>query len=152
MTLKNKITVRQMEYKDITAVAEIEKLCFSSPWNEQMISEEIDNDFSQMFVAESEGAVCGYCGVQLLAGEGYITNIAVHPDFRRKGIGRLLLQRLEALANEEHAEFLTLEVRESNAPAIALYSGMGFEAVGIRRQYYTNPTEDALLMTREFEK
>lgn len=150
MTLKNKITVRYMEYQDVSAVAEIEKLSFSSPWTEQMIEEEIDNDFAFMFVAQEDGVICGYCGVQLMVGEGYITNIAVHPEFRRKGIGRLLVQKLIDLAEEAEAEFLTLEVRESNIPAIALYTSMGFETVGVRSRYYTNPTEDALLMTRKF--
>ena len=150
MMPKNEITIRDMEHGMVDAVAELERLCFSSPWSSDMIIEELENSFARLFVAEMGGKIAGYCGVQLLAGEGYITNVAVHPDWRRLGIGRMLVNRLVELAIEETAEFLTLEVRKSNEAAIGLYQSMGFEEVGVRPGYYSKPIEDALLMTRRF--
>ena len=98
-------------------------------------------------VAEQDGEVQGYVGCQTVLDEGYITNVAVSPDFRRQGIARALIAELTAKAGENKLAFVTLEVRESNAPAIALYTGAGFAPVGKRKNFYSNPTENAVLMT-----
>ena len=92
----------------------------------------------------------GYVGCQTVLDEGYITNVAVSPDFRRRGAARLLIAELIARAKEKGLAFVTLEVRESNAPAIALYAGVGFAPVGTRKNFYSNPAENALLMTINF--
>ena len=98
-------------------------------------------------VAEQDGRTAGYVGCQTVLDEGYITNVAVSPDFRRQGIARALIAELTAKAGENKLAFVTLEVRESNAPAIALYTGAGFVPVGKRKNFYSNPTENAVLMT-----
>ena len=98
-------------------------------------------------MAEQDGRTAGYVGCQTVLDEGYITNVAVSPDFRRQGIARALIAELTAKAGENKLAFVTLEVRESNAPAIALYTGAGFTPVGKRKNFYSNPTENAVLMT-----
>ena len=100
-----------------------------------------------LLVAEQDGKTAGYVGCQTVLDEGYITNVAVSPDFRRQGIARALIAELTAKAEENKLAFVTLEVRESNAPAIALYTGAGFAPVGKRKNFYSNPTENAVLMT-----
>lgn len=98
-------------------------------------------------MAEQDGRTAGYVGCQTVLDEGYITNVAVSPDFRRQGIARALIAELTAKAGENKLAFVTLEVRESNAPAIALYTGAGFVPVGKRKNFYSNPAENAVLMT-----
>ena len=98
-------------------------------------------------MAEQDGRTAGYVGCQTVLDEGYITNVAVSPDFRRQGIARALIAELTAKAGGNKLAFVTLEVRESNAPAIALYTGAGFAPVGKRKDFYSNPTENAVLMT-----
>ena len=127
------------------ALAEIERACFHAPWSENMLREELGKGI--FLVAEQDGRTAGYVGCQTVLDEGYITNVAVSPDFRRQGIARALIAELTAKAGENKLAFVTLEVRESNAPAIALYTGAGFAPVGKRKNFYSNPTENAVLMT-----
>lgn len=147
MMQKSSIKIRIAEISDISAIAGLEKMCFSSPWSENSIQGTMSGENALFLVAEKYGSVCGYIGAYYVLDEGYITNIAVNPDYRRQGIGRELLceliERGEALA----LKFWTLEVRTGNTGAIALYKNMGFESVGIRPRFYSNPTEDAALMT-----
>ena len=110
-----------------------------------MLREELGKGI--FLVAEQDGAAAGYVGCQTVLDEGYITNVAVSPDCRRQGIGRALVAALKARAAQAGLAFVTLEARASNAPAIALYEGAGFRRVGVRRNFYTAPTEDAVLMT-----
>lgn len=130
----------------VHAVAQIEQACFAEPWTEEGLREELDNACARFLVAEAEdGAVAGYIGCHTVLDEGYIANAAVSPAYRRRGIGRQLVQAL--LERSADLAFVTLEVRVSNQAAIALYTDCGFQSVGVRRKFYSHPTEDALLMT-----
>lgn len=130
----------------IAAVAEIECACFADPWTEDGLREELGNSCARFLTAVDEaGEVAGYIGCHTVLDEGYIANVAVSPKLRRRGVGRQLVQAL--LAQSGDLSFVTLEVRASNEPAIALYTGCGFVPVGTRRNFYSHPTEDALLMT-----
>ena len=147
---KSDVALRLMEYSDVDAVVALERECFTDAWSENMIREELDNEFCYMYVAEINGNVVGYAGVQMILDEGYITNVAVTESKRRCGIGRALVGRLVEAAKERELAFLTLEVRRSNASAITLYESFGFKLEGVRAGYYKNPIEDALLMTLRF--
>ena len=136
----------------IPQIAELERQCFSKPWNEQMLAEELDNQCAAFLVAvepETEQPV-GYAGLLVVADEGYITNVAVDPSCRRQGVAGQLLQVFDSFARGNHLAFLTLEVRPSNAAAIALYEGFGFAEAGRRRNYYDLPKEDALILTKYY--
>ena len=136
----------------IPQIAELERQCFSKPWNEQMLAEELENQCAAFLVAEDAVTddVLGYAGLLVAADEGYITNVAVRPECRRQGIAGKLLQVFLDFAQGNHLAFLTLEVRASNYDAIALYGSRGFRSVGRRKNYYEHPKEDAIIMTKEF--
>ena len=141
----------RMNESHVSAVAELEKLCFSDPWSENSVVSELKNKLALWLVAEEEGRVSGYIGSQTCGDESDVMNVAVHPDFRRRGIAEALVNRLveELKAIDSHS--LTLEVRASNVPAISLYEKLGFSEVGRRKNYYRNPREDALIMRKEWE-
>ena len=139
------MTVVPMAERHVAALAEIEKACFHAPWSEAMLREELGKGI--FLVAERDGQVVGYVGCQTVLDEGYITNVAVSSDCRRQGVGRALIAELVQRARAQGLSFVTLEARASNAPAIALYEGAGFVRVGVRKNFYTAPTEDAVLMT-----
>lgn len=139
------MTIVPMAERHLAALAEIEKACFHAPWSESMLREELGKGI--FLVAERDGQAVGYVGCQTVLDEGYITNVAVSPDARRQGIARALIVKLTDEARAAGLAFVTLEVRASNAPAIALYEGAGFGRVGVRKNFYTAPTEDAVLMT-----
>jgi ribosomal-protein-alanine N-acetyltransferase len=140
----------RMNESHVSAVAELEKLCFSDPWSENSVASELKNKLALWLVAEEEGRVSGYIGSQTCGDESDVMNVAVHPDFRRRGIAEALVNRLveELKAIDSHS--LTLEVRASNVPAISLYEKLGFSEVGRRKNYYRNPREDALIMRKEW--
>lgn len=138
--------VRKATQADSQGIYELEEMSFSKPWSKVSIDQEFENPVATYFVAEQDGQVIGYVGVWSVVGEGQITNVAVHKDYRGQGFGRQLIQALIAFAEEVKLEILLLEVRESNESAKKLYEGSGFEVIGKRKQYYTQPTEDALLM------
>ena len=132
-------------------VADLERVCFTTPWSRNMLAEELDNACSAFLVAlDDNGSVVGYAGLLVIADEGYITNVAVSPESRRGGVAGQLLDVFLKFAEANQLAFLTLEVRESNYAAIALYGSRGFRAVGRRKNYYEHPKEDAIIMTREF--
>ena len=132
-------------------VVEIEQICFSDPWSRRMLSEHLENECAATLVALSEnGTVLGYAGLLVVLDEGYITNVAVRPEYRRQGIARELLRVFHRFAEGNKMAFLTLEVRDSNASARALYAKHGFKEVGVRKNYYDHPKEDAIIMTLEF--
>jgi len=140
-----------MNADHLDEVAELERICFSTPWSRNMLAEELDNLLSAFLVALDDfGRVVGYAGLQVVLDEGYITNIAVRPECRKQGIAGKLLQVFLDFAEANKLAFLTLEVRASNYDAIALYGTRGFRSVGRRKNYYEHPREDALIMTREF--
>ncbi len=130
----------------VLQVAEIEKSCFSLPWSEDAFYGEIDNPLATYVVAAEEKHVLGFAGVHIISGEGYITNIAVSENARRRGIGQMMLEKLIDICRSK-CTFLTLEVRKSNIPAISLYEKLGFENLGIRKNFYEKPIEDAVIMT-----
>ena len=137
-----------MQERHLAALAEIERACFHAPWSETMLREELGKGI--FLVAEQDGRTAGYVGCQTVLDEGYITNVAVSPNFRRQGIAKALITELIEQAKAKRLAFVTLEVRESNAAARALYAGAGFQPVGIRKNFYSNPTENAVLMTISF--
>ena len=141
-----------MDRSHLAGVAELERMCFSTPWNEAMLEVELYNDTASFIVAEGEdGSVLGYAGLHVILDEGYIDNVAVRPSCRRMGLGDKLLDVFIRFGQANLA-FLTLEVRPSNTPAVALYEKNGFKEVGRRPNYYDDPKEDALLLTREFTR
>ena len=140
-----------MNESHVAQIAELEKICFSDPWSENSVASELNNPLSVWLVAEENGIVCGYVGSQTVLDETDMMNIAVHPDFRRKGIAAALIAELGRLLKERGSRILRLEVRESNAPAIALYETMGFTQLGLRKNYYRNPKENALILGKEWE-
>ena len=141
-----------MTYDHIPEVAALERRCFPDPWSERLLQEQLENESAAALVAlDQEGALLGYAGLSVVLDEGYISNVAVQPHCRRQGIARALLRAFRRFALGNHLSFLTLEVRASNAAAIALYEGEGYREAGRRKNYYRHPTEDALIMTLEFD-
>ncbi len=135
----------------VPQVAELEKLCFSDPWSEQSIASELDNVLALWYVALDDNRVVGYIGSQTVCGETDVMNIAVHPDYRRRGIGQILIEELIREVKNLGSISLTLEVRSSNAPAVSLYEKLGFSQVGLRKNYYRNPKEDAYILRKEWD-
>lgn len=131
-------------------VAAIENDCFSHPWSRRSLESELQNETSRFLVAVEDGKVIGYIGMSTVIDEGYLFNAAVDSHYRKKGVGSALVRELVTWCQKHDFAFLTLEVRESNAPAIALYSRFGFVRVGERKNYYSDPAENALLMTKYF--
>lgn len=132
----------------VTQVAELEKRCFPDPWSERSIASELSNQLALWLVAEDNGVVTGYIGSQTVPDESDMMNVAVHPDYRRRGIAEALVNTLCDALKERGSVSLTLEVRASNEPAKALYEKLGFEQVGRRPNYYRNPKEDALILKK----
>ena len=141
------MTIEPMAERHLEAIAALERACFHEPWSVNALREELDNPNNLFLACVRGGVVAGYVGCQTVLDEGYITNVAVSPDCRRQGVAAALLAELRRRAEDKELSFITLEVRASNAPAIALYEGAGYVPVGTRRNFYTHPTEDALLMT-----
>ena len=141
--------IADVSLEHIAEINELEKLCFSLPWSRQALISQLPDDM-HMFIAAigDDGQVLGYVGMMYVLDEGYISNVAVSPEHRRLGIADALINALIDRANEKDLSFVTLEVRKSNVPAIELYIKNGFSEVGLRKNYYTKPTEDAILMTR----
>ena len=141
----------KMSESHVKAVAELERLCFSDPWSENSVASELKNKLALWLVAEQEDGVAGYIGSQTCGDESDVMNVAVHPDFRRRGIAETLVNALVEELKAIGSRCLTLEVRASNVPAIALYEKLGFDEIGRRKNYYRNPREDALIMRKEWE-
>ncbi len=147
------VKIVPMTADHLEELEKLERICFSRPWSRKMLAEELENQCAAFLVAEDSvsGRVLGYAGLMVVADEGYITNVAVFPEYRRLGIAAQILQVFVQFAAANRLAFLTLEVRPSNAAAIALYQGFGFEEVGRRKNYYDLPKEDALILTKYFE-
>lgn len=135
----------------VAQVAALEKQCFSDPWSENSVASELENPLSLWLIAEEDGAVCGYVGSQTVLDETDMMNIAVCPDCRRKGIAAALITELVSRLKAQGSRILRLEVRESNFSAIALYKAMGFTQLGLRKNYYRNPKENALILGKEWK-
>ena len=149
---KTKVRIVPMTADHLDDIARLEQICFSRPWSRRMLAEELENQCAAFLVALEPGTdkVIGYAGLLVMADEGYITNVAVFPEYRRRGVAEQIIQVFCDFAQGNHLAFLTLEVRPSNAPAISLYNSFGFEEVGRRKNYYDLPREDALILTRYF--
>ncbi len=147
------VKIVPMTADHLEELEKLERICFSRPWSRKMLAEELENQCAAFLVAEDSvsGRVLGYAGLMVVADEGYITNVAVFPEYRRQGIAAQILQVFLQFAKANRLAFLTLEVRPSNAAAIALYQSFGFEEVGRRKNYYDLPKEDALILTKYFE-
>ncbi len=142
------LVVEPMRIGDVPAVLEIERLSFNAPWPAYAFEQELTaNRLAHYVVARSEGRVVGFAGIWLMVDEAHITTFGVHPDHRRRGVGRRLLLRLAERAIELGTARMTLEVRVSNEPAQALYRNFGFRVAGRRIAYYSDDGEDALVMT-----
>ncbi len=141
------IIVRPMVMTDVDGVMAVEHDSFLTPWSRSAFEEELaQNRLARYIVAEENGAIVGYAGTWLVINEAHVTNVAVSSQRRREGIGRLLMQNLMELARENEMESMTLEVRVSNAAARHLYQQLGFVEAGIRKNYYTETKEDALIL------
>ncbi len=133
-----------MKLEHLPEVARLENICFSTPWSENALKEEMENPNAMLFVAVESGKVLGYGGMQIVLGEGFVTNIAVFKEQRGKGVGKAICEKL--IENCKYS--ISLEVRESNLAAINLYENLGFEKVGNRKNFYQNPQENALIYTK----
>lgn len=141
------VIIRPMRKEDVEEVLEIEKLSFSTPWSkEAFISEVTKNSCAKYIVAEVDNKIVGYGGFWVVVDEGHITNIAVHPEYRSKGIGSKIMEGLIDLAKKNGITAMTLEVRESNITAQHLYAKYGFRQLGRRKRYYQDNNEDAIIM------
>lgn len=143
--------ITEMNATHVSQVAALEKLCFADPWSEMSIASELQNLWSYWLVAVSDDRVVGYIGSQSSIDEADVMNVAVHPEHRRQGIAEGLICTLVEELKNRGIHALLLEVRATNAPAIALYEKLGFQQVGLRKNYYRNPKEDALILRKEWE-
>ncbi|MDD4570100.1 MAG: ribosomal protein S18-alanine N-acetyltransferase [Tepidanaerobacteraceae bacterium] len=140
-------TVDIMKMTDIDEVMEVEKQCFTTPWSRYSFSCELrDNQFSQYIVARLDAKIIGYAGMWIILDEAHITNVGVLTEYRGEGVGELLMRSLMVIAKNRGAKKMTLEVRKTNYIAQNLYSKLGFEPAGIRRGYYLDDREDAVIM------
>ena len=144
-------TVRRMRLSDVEAVSRIEAATFPRPWSESAFRQELERNVAARYLVALRGEeIVGYAGAWVILDESHITNIAVAEPWRGKGIGRELTGRLLWYLSNLGASYATLEVRVSNVPAIRLYEAYGFENMGIRKNYYERPTEDAFIMKRSY--
>ena len=146
------LVIKKMNESNIPDIVRLEKICFSQPWSYEELKEELSNKLACFIVAMNRGVLCGYAGMHCICDEAYVTNIAVFPEFRRQNVGSFLLRNLITNAKEKGCVFLSLEVRTSNSAAISLYKSMGFEKMGLRKNFYKDPYEDASIMTLYFNK
>lgn len=137
------------EEKDIPAIEELEKECFSTPWSKTAIKDAMEGN-TAFFIAKKGEKTIGYIGISTVLDEGYITNVAVNEMMRKKGIGTALLNRVFSYSKDNNLSFVSLEVRESNREAISLYTALGFKQEGKRKNFYDKPKEDALILTKRF--
>lgn len=144
-----KIVYTELTETYIDGITELDRLCFTVPWSRNLFLSELHSNNAFYILALHNDRVIGYCGMNFVCGEGSITNIAVHPEYRKNGIASALLERIISFSVGENLEFITLEVRESNINAITLYEKYGFLRVGSRKNYYSDNHETALLMTKE---
>ena len=144
------IRILQMTAQQVSQVAALEKRCFSDPWSENSVASELENPLSLWLVAMDGERLAGYVGSQTVLGESDMMNVAVDEDYRRQGIGKMLIEALVEQLKARESHCLTLEVRDSNTPARNLYASLGFSEIGRRKNYYRNPKEDALILRKEW--
>lgn len=142
-------SVVPFEREHIKDIAKLEAICFSEPWSAEGILESFKTG-TLFFVAKNGKKVLGYVGIKPVLDEGYITNVAVFPEYRKLGVATALLTAIDNLAKEKALLFVSLEVRESNSPAISLYNKFGYKNEGVRKSFYRNPVENAIIMTKRY--
>ena len=145
-------SIQDVREEQLDQIEQLEQLCFSVPWPRDALRRQLPDDNHVFLAATDGGRVLGYVGMMFVLDEGYISNVAVAPAFRRRGIADALITELLRRADALSLSFVTLEVREHNIPAISLYENNGFVRVGLRKNYYQKPCENAVLMTRYLEK
>jgi [ribosomal protein S18]-alanine N-acetyltransferase len=143
------VIIRRMMEKDLMEVVNIEKQAFSDPWSYESFKSDLNNEMALPIVAIYNDQIVGYSSIYVAADEMQLGNFAVSPDHRKMGIGKLMMDEMLKLAAERKSGKIFLEVRESNVPAISIYSSYGFRAVGRRNGYYRNPVENAIIMVKE---
>ena len=142
------ILIRQGNASDAAAIAALEEECFSMPHSTDQLIREFNDNLHSAFVAEWHGQIAGFAGITVIADEGYIGNVAVKKEFRRRGIADRLMNALDGLAEKDQLRFISLEVREGNKTALALYEKHGYTLQGCMKNYYTAPAENALIYTK----
>ena len=150
--MENNIIIRFMTIDDIDEVYKVEEDCFVDPWSKDSIRKELKNDLARYLVAELDNKIVGYVGVWFVVDEGHITNVAVHSDYRGKKIGDRLVKEMVELCKENNLVAMTLEVRTSNTVAQNLYRKYGFKMGGIRKEYYSDNKEDAIIMWNQLKE
>ena len=140
------VNVRKMTVEDVDGVFEVEKSCFEDYWSKNSFLDELKNPNARYLVAETDGKIVGYIGIWLIIDEGHITNVAVHKDYRGRKIGNELMKKMTELCKGNYIKAMTLEVRKSNDVAQNLYKKYGFKLAGIRKEYYSDNKEDAMIM------
>lgn len=150
--MKNNIVLKVANPGDAPAIAEIEKECFSDPWSVNSVKEFISHAENTILCAMCESELCAYISETHILDEVQIANVAVSAKFRQRGIASLLMEALINKCVSHNVTMITLEVRQSNIPATNLYEKFGFESEGIRRNYYRNPQENAVIMNRYFNE
>ena len=146
------MNIVEMTADHVIQIAQLERECFSDPWSQNSIASELENPLSYWLVAMAGNVVAGYVGSQTVLGESDMMNLAVRGEFRRQGVARDLVLALIDGLNQRGSHCLTLEVRDSNAPARKLYEKLGFVQVGIRPNYYQHPREDGQILRKEWER
>ena len=146
----DRITIQRMSSDDLDEVVRLEKLCFSDPWSKQSFQEDLEHQFSIPLVVRFDQRIVGYTCLWCVDEQMEIANFAVSPEFRRKGIGRMMMEEVFSEAMKRGCTSVILSVRETNLPAINLYRGFGFVEAGKRKRYYRFPSEDAIIMVKNF--
>jgi ribosomal-protein-alanine N-acetyltransferase len=150
--MENNIVIRPMTIDDVDGVFEVEKNCFEHYWSKGEFEKEMKNDVARYLVADIDGKIVGYVGIWFVAGEGHITNVAVHSDYRGQKIGDILIKHLVKICKDNNIFAMTLEVRVSNIVAQNLYKKYGFKLAGIRKEYYSDNKEDAMIMWSQLKE
>lgn len=148
----NNIVIEEMKEEDIDGVFEVEKNCFEDYWSKDSFKKELNNNLAKYLVAKVDEKIAGYVGIWFVVDEGHITNVAVHENFRGKKIGDKLIKRLVEVCKDNNIVSMTLEVRASNVVAQNLYRKYGFKMAGIRKEYYSNNKEDAIIMWNDIKE
>ena len=143
------LVIRKGGPEDVDGIAALEQVCFASPWSRESIYHDLaENPLAVYMAAECGGEIVGYVGIWLVAEEGYINNVAVSPSYRRRHVGSALIEAMLAITGQAGIQRHTLEVRVSNQAAKGLYEKFGFREAGLRKGYYEDNGEDAVIMWR----
>lgn len=140
--------IRPMEENDIPQLESIERECFSDFWSKELLKQTFEQKLDSSFVVEADCKIVGYINIRIIDSEAELMRIAVKNEFRGKGYAKLMMERMLCLVEAKEARIIRLEVRESNKAAIELYKSFGFEIEGVRKNYYNNPSEDAVLFCK----